>query len=350
VYSDTLFTIGGCDSVIILNLQTANILFDTLDTNSLSICSGESYLIDGRQISIAGIYPDTLTALGGCDSVIIVSLSVTSPPDQQLCVVTADTTSAYNIVVWEKENKYATDSFYIYRADTPDSVYNLIVAQGRDSLSAYDDLSSNPNGASYRYKINLKDTCGNLNPLSNYHQTIYLEYMGAGVFDWIPYVIENDTSPVTAYDLYRDSSGNGNWALLTAYLPTQFTGSDPDYSGYPHARYKMVVNLSTPCNPTRSYNTITSNVISQGSAGIINSGANNNLKLLTNPVSSTARIINITGPVKVELRDNIGRTLALSKTDGNSFLDLDVGNFASGIYYILVLDNSGCTSLKLIKN
>ena len=72
-YSDTLQTINGCDSVIVLTLNV-----NPVDTTPLSamICSNEAYDFHGRDLTQAGTYRDTLQTINGCDSVIILTLAV----------------------------------------------------------------------------------------------------------------------------------------------------------------------------------------------------------------------------------------------------------------------------------
>ncbi|NTW31206.1 MAG: DUF3494 domain-containing protein [Bacteroidetes bacterium] len=72
-YNDTLTTINGCDSVIVTQL-TVNPAY--LTNNPQTICSGNSYVFNGHTYTIANNYNDTLTAINGCDSIIVTQLSV----------------------------------------------------------------------------------------------------------------------------------------------------------------------------------------------------------------------------------------------------------------------------------
>ncbi|WP_133054819.1 gliding motility-associated C-terminal domain-containing protein, partial [Niastella populi] len=73
-YSDTLTSIGGCDSITNLILTVNNILRDTTST---SICTNQlPYSWNGLNITAAGTYSDTLTSAGGCDSIINLILTV----------------------------------------------------------------------------------------------------------------------------------------------------------------------------------------------------------------------------------------------------------------------------------
>ena len=72
-YTETLNTVHGCDSIIILNLQVLNGVPIELEA---TICAGESFLFGGQSISTSGIYRDTLLSSSSCDSIVELTLIV----------------------------------------------------------------------------------------------------------------------------------------------------------------------------------------------------------------------------------------------------------------------------------
>ena len=74
-YSDLLTSSTGCDSVIITNLLVISPIVNSV---SLSICAGDSILLEGVWQTSAGSYDDTTIAANGCDSIIITTLSIDS--------------------------------------------------------------------------------------------------------------------------------------------------------------------------------------------------------------------------------------------------------------------------------
>ena len=74
-YVDTLQTINGCDSVITLNL-TVNPTYDI--TLSESINESQTFDFNGKTLSVAGTYMDTLQTINGCDSIITLNLTIVS--------------------------------------------------------------------------------------------------------------------------------------------------------------------------------------------------------------------------------------------------------------------------------
>ena len=73
IFTHTLQTVHGCDSVIILNLAV-NPLFNT--PISAEICEGQTYDFFGQSLNTAGTYTHTLQTVHGCDSVITLLLAV----------------------------------------------------------------------------------------------------------------------------------------------------------------------------------------------------------------------------------------------------------------------------------
>ena len=75
VYYDTLKNVNGCDSIIKLTLTVDFVYFTKI---SDSIFAGGSYNFFGKTLTSGGIYYDTLQTIFGCDSIIELTLTVTS--------------------------------------------------------------------------------------------------------------------------------------------------------------------------------------------------------------------------------------------------------------------------------
>jgi gliding motility-associated-like protein len=73
VYTDTLATSEGCDSIIILSLFVTppSVKYDVAE-----ICQGEEYVFGNQNLDVSGIYSDTVQTISGCDSVLVLELSV----------------------------------------------------------------------------------------------------------------------------------------------------------------------------------------------------------------------------------------------------------------------------------
>jgi gliding motility-associated-like protein len=65
---------GGCTATA---TQTVTVTPPPVNTTNATICQGQSYTLpSGATVSAAGVYADTLTASGGCDSIVLVNVIV----------------------------------------------------------------------------------------------------------------------------------------------------------------------------------------------------------------------------------------------------------------------------------
>ena len=114
---------NGCDSTRTLILTVLPSYIESLDT---TLCSGESILFGGNFYSSNGNYTDSLYAINGCDSLLILNLSISNisidlGDDQTLCdgdSVTIDAGSNFNSYTWNTGDTTQTitvsDSSYYY--------------------------------------------------------------------------------------------------------------------------------------------------------------------------------------------------------------------------------------------
>jgi len=73
MYTDTLMTPEGCDSIVNLTLTIEDVIRDTLST---SICEGEVFTVAGTDYDATGLYPNDFVTASGCDSVFYLNLTV----------------------------------------------------------------------------------------------------------------------------------------------------------------------------------------------------------------------------------------------------------------------------------
>ena len=71
--SCSLINSNGCDSTAVLNLTINN---SVTTTNTVSICSGDSFSVGTSTYNTDGIYTDTLTTTDGCDSTVTTTLTI----------------------------------------------------------------------------------------------------------------------------------------------------------------------------------------------------------------------------------------------------------------------------------
>ncbi len=69
-------TVNGCDSIVRLTLAISHEYRETIEAH---ICSGTVYAANGFHESATGTYQQQLTAVNGCDSVVVLNLTVHEP-------------------------------------------------------------------------------------------------------------------------------------------------------------------------------------------------------------------------------------------------------------------------------
>ncbi len=121
LYSAILQSINGCDSIVQLQLAVVS-FFDVQQT--AAICDGKTFAFAGQVLSDAGVYVDSLTAIGGCDSIVTLTLSILPVP-----------VTTINVGICE-------GSAYVFQGDTlsSDGLYTYVfqAANGCDSIVILD--------------------------------------------------------------------------------------------------------------------------------------------------------------------------------------------------------------------
>ncbi len=79
-YQDTLTTVDGCDSILLINIE---IIPTERETIQMSICSDEQFDFHGLILDSAGIYIDTLQTAQGCDSIVTLELTILETKETQ---------------------------------------------------------------------------------------------------------------------------------------------------------------------------------------------------------------------------------------------------------------------------
>ncbi|MDX2360609.1 MAG: M12 family metallo-peptidase [Crocinitomicaceae bacterium] len=73
VYTELFSSVDGCDSTVILTL---NSIAAYNETAAVTICSGQTYSFGSQTLTSAGVYTELFTSIGGCDSTVILTLTV----------------------------------------------------------------------------------------------------------------------------------------------------------------------------------------------------------------------------------------------------------------------------------
>ncbi len=152
-YYLTLQSTEGCDSVIVLTL-TVNSVYET--PVSASICEGEDYTENGFNLTAptSDDYYLTLQSMEGCDSVIVLTLTVNSvhetPVSATICEGEDYTENGFNLTAPTSDNYYLT----LQSTEGCDSVIvlTLTVNSVNTSITLEEDvLTAETEGAEYQW-------------------------------------------------------------------------------------------------------------------------------------------------------------------------------------------------------
>ncbi len=351
----------------------------SISANSAVICGGNSATLTASgatsyswssgqntaSISVTPTITTNYTVTGtsnGCSSTAVSAVVIPATSAPNICMVTTDSTSTNNIIIWEKPISNKVDSFIVYREVTS-GTYARIGGQKYGTLSQFVDTvrsvgpaNGNPNIGTYRYKLQIKDSCGNLSPLSPYHNSIYF-VNNSGTFTWNTYAVEGQTlTPVTQFNLLRDDFNTGTWAVIGTVAGTQGILADPNYNTYIATGNWRVEALGFNCNPTarttQAFNKSKSNVKNNFTVGINNHNLSANFMIAPNPVRSELQI-NFTNPLNVKteciITDVLGKTVSKAElTEGNSLI-VPVSDLTTGVYFVKIQQANTTAIKKFIK-
>lgn len=357
-YQILSFTLVNCQT------NTANIINDPTgsfcSTDSLTVSANAGYtsynwstggtgLSDYVQASDL-IYVEATDNLG-CVSKDTANINVSVPYEEEICIVSVDSVTGKNIIVWEKTPNVGTQTFYIYKESFSAGVYNLIGFVDYDSLSVFIDVNSNPLQQAERYKITAIDSCGTESDINNTtdHKTIHLT-ASVGTSNennlvWDGY--EGFTFPT--YNIYRGPN-TSNMSLLAQVASSAFTYSDltPLVGGN---IYKIEVVRSATCTPTQkstTYPSSISNLVAMGPVGV-KEFSDVSIKLYPNPVNDVLSIdLGASySNISVEVVNILGELILTKKYSSTSkvHLELDVD---TGVYFVKISQNGSVITTKRV--
>ena len=385
----TLFGGTGCDSIFsgfqhcavdTLRIKHLPLAIGSAAT-STTICQGQHVVLTAPagttyvwypggattqtySVTNSGTYHVRVTnSCGDTASSNPVVVTVLSPPTPAICQVSTDSTTnyQYNTIYWQNNVFPRVDSFIVYRYSVTQGHYVRIGAVSHDSLSEYKDVDStlgdphggNPAYNSWKYKLAIKDSCGNISSLSPYHQTVFVQQTGQN-FSWTVYIDSLHTSLPNGYGLYRDTTGTGNYYReISATTGTNAT--DPNYASYPSAVYRVDA-IGFNCNPTyrlagnnstlaqrvKSHSNVNNNRFATTG---IQQVFGNQVMIYPNPASTSLQITSTNMELtQLQISDVLGNEL-MQITMQQGKASIDVSMLTSGVYFVRI----GSSTQKFVK-
>jgi photosystem II stability/assembly factor-like uncharacterized protein len=350
---------GNCMSTPVITAGSdTSICFNsgTILTASSNLANTTYHWNNGINDSINTVNPATTTTYtvtatnNTCTAVDSVIVNVQNVfQNEEICIVTVDTTTWKNKIIWEKTPNVAKASFNIYK-ETGTNIYDSIGNVPYSNQSFFIDVSSNPQLYANRYKISAIDSCGEESQKSFYHQVVKLiitSQVGSSTvdLDWSLYEDESGIYVPTRYYIYKGSSAN-SMVLIDSVPGTQHMYSDINVTGFYY--YMIGVKKDNGCNVTKSiFGRSFSNNITNSNTGINSYLKDTDVNIYPNPVTNEL-IIEFNGNTKntnFEILNSIGQVVFKGNLIEKTVVQ--TSNFAPGIY-LLKLENGKTFEFKKI--
>jgi PKD repeat protein len=286
-----------------------------------------------------------------------INIACNSLPAPNICMVTVDSLSINNEIYWEKSLYLMADSFIVYR-EVSTNVFTRIGAVSKNAFSMYTDTNrsigpanGDPNLTAYKYKLQIRDTCGNYSALSLWHQTIFVQDQQNGNFNWNSYAIESSGAPVSNYNLKRRDQGTGVETLVGSTTSNVFT--DPQYGLYWPTNTKWFVDaIGFNCNPTAKVAAQKVKTKSNHANDKIITKINavsflNDVKIYPNPANSVLNIevsasTNSTKDLNIKIMDVLGKEVLATEYQKQ----IDISHLSKGIYFVKITSGKNASDTK----
>ena len=295
----------------------------------------------------AGEYIFHAADLNGCDNYQSFTIDHIGPVMQPLCMISVDSATTTNIVVWEKVDPANVSFYNIYRETVNPNEFIIIDTVQNTNLSIFNDVMASPIAQSWRYRISAVDACGVEGPLSPAHKTMHITTidLGGGDFQavWNPYYGVD----YTQFVLYRYTASTG-WveiatlpSVITSYYDTPPNTVDLDYMVELDLNFTCVADYEK----AQDFNTTRSNKDKGNFIEGVGTGVSNNelgeetvtMNVYPNPVSNS---------LTVEISDNgMNKLIYLVTVDGqiiktasmHSVLEtIDMSDLSNGLYFLKI--------------
>lgn len=383
-----VYTVTGTNSNNCVNSGTINVALINNPTVTISgknlVCLNKPQVLTGNGAStytwspgtvvnqtisvtptVNTVYTVSATGSNGCRNSATFTVNLVNPPTPDICQVTVDSLSVNNEIYWEKTLYPSADSFIVYR-EVSLNTYKRIASVHKSAFSMYVDTNrsvgpanGDPNLTYYKYKLQLRDSCGNYSAMSKWHETIFIQDQMNGNFNWNSYAIESSVPPVTIYNVKRRTIATGTETLIASTVGN--LANDPFYSSFWPLGVKWFVDASGfNCNATAKYGVNSPMVLKTktrsnqsndkiGATSIADLNAlASRISIYPNPANSVMNIDLNSLPkseTTVDLVNTLGQTVYSVKSL-NQHLVINTESFAAGVYMVQIKQNDKIIAVK----
>ena len=301
-----------------------------------------------------GIYYVIVTDTNNCNAIQSYNLPSINIFPQPICMITVDSATQNNLIIWEKTPSIGIAEFKLYRESSTSGQYLRVATIPFDSLSEFQDTVASTAQHAWKYKLATVDSCGNESDFFASHKSIFLNVSNGStgpVLNWDSY----EGFEYSAFQIWRDYNFTG-WTLIDSVPDSVFTYTD--VSAPPgFVNYSIEVVPTVGCVSSRSLiNTSRSNV--KGIVALTTSIAevlSPTISCFPNPTKDNLTISSIAeGAIELTARvyDVRGREMKFSSYSlikGKNLLTLNLTEFSDGIYFVELKSGETLIREKIIK-
>lgn len=310
----------------------------TSSTNSIYkyvwLPSGE-YNTKKIKATVSGLYYvyayDSISGCGGNSNKITVNIK--TAPIQPLCMVSVDSITQKNKLIWKKINDSSIVSYNIYKESNFAGEFELIGYRKFSDPSEFIDSFSNPKQRPFTYYLAAVDSCGSEASESKYyaHTTLHLTanigVSGENNLNWSDYL---GIYPLNTYIIYR-SNQNGSFKPIASVASSVHSYSDLEPPTGTN-RYFIGIKGNYDCLDSNTNKIIYSNMVAFGL--MKTQEFDNFISISPNPVMNQLNIHSLINHGIYQILNLQGQMVQTGKIDStNSTIFVD--QLCNGVYYLL---------------
>jgi hypothetical protein len=264
-----------------------------------------------------------------------IQVKVLTPSVEPLCMVTVDSATGKNKLIWKVTPNQRTAYYNIYRESNFAGEFDLIGDADLTNAGTFLDTQVNPKQRPFTYYIDAIDSCNNRAEYSKYyahttlHLTANLGVNGENNLNWSDYV---GIYPLNTYIIYR-SNNSGKFTAIASVAATVKSFSDlTPPSG--KNRYYIGIKGQTACDTTGNTLSVNSNMVALGllsTQDIKKQG----ISISPNPCSDFLEIqLGAVRNTALTIYNAQGSVVRQIQVSGESQTRIQVSELPAGVYWI----------------
>jgi hypothetical protein len=279
-----------------------------------------------------------------------VTVTVVNPPEAYLCMVSFDTLTQKNLVIWNKTETSLVTHVNIYKETSQNEIYEKIAEVPYASPGIYLDTNSHPLIRSFKYRISFTDTNNVESEKSSFHKTIHLN-IDAGIYGFNLIWNHYEGFDFLTYNIYRKIGTEGY--VRIASVASNVDSYTDFYVNSGVATYYIEVVRPEPCQPNQrsgDYITSVSNIAAAAPLGV-EDNQHPGMLIYPNPAKDKVFVVMNSEqgkPYRIDLFQPNGQML-LSKESTEPRSELDLSTLRSGVYFLRISSENTSTVKKIVR-